>query len=211
MTPKHHPFICVEGIDGVGKSTVAKNLAEAISGVYFKTPSKPYSDVREAIDEQADTASRFYFYLSSVTFASQQIERLCSTTPVVCDRYIYSTYAYHFVKDATLRAKVLALPVLPPTILVPDFTVLLTADESERQCRLAARLGQTFSNEKIQERDGTFLASVESEFRKMGLCVVDTTATSVTEVVSQIIYRLGELLQPAHEYMKGTLTQNCYA
>ena len=136
MALKRHPFICVEGIDGVGKSTVARKLAETINGVYFKTPSKPYSDVREAIDEQADTASRFYFYLSSVTFASQKITRLCSETPVVCDRYIYSTYAYHFVKDATLRTKVLALPVLPPTILVPDFTVLLTADEPERQRRL---------------------------------------------------------------------------
>jgi dTMP kinase len=199
MELKHHPFICIEGIDGVGKSTVAKRLAEAINGVYFKTPSKPYSDAREAIDQQADTISRFYFYLSSVTFASQQIARLCSTTPVVCDRYIYSTYAYHLAKDPTLSSRIVALPVVLPTIHIPDLTVLLTSEEQERQRRLAIRRGQTSSNESFQDRDGAFLALVEKEFSKMGLCSINTSAMSVTDVVHKVLCRIRGFLQPAHK------------
>src|SRR5205085_3065414 len=126
-----YPFICVEGIDGVGKSTVAGKLATALDGIYYKTPPPPYDSIRANIDKKADPWARFYFYLSAVSFASAEISRLRLTQSVVCDRYIFSTLAYHIAMDECFRGHEVA-----PSLLMPDVTFLLVAVEEERVRRL---------------------------------------------------------------------------
>ena len=54
------PFIAIEGIDGVGKSTCAKLLAEKMSAYYYKTPSGIFEKVRTTIDISVDPYTRVY-------------------------------------------------------------------------------------------------------------------------------------------------------
>ena len=54
-------------------------------------------------------------------------------TNVICDRYLFSTLAYHIALGLTLD------PALVPTVLMPNRTFLLVADEAERLSRLAGR------------------------------------------------------------------------
>lgn len=61
-----HPFIVIEGLGGVGKTTVGKILAEKIGGVYIKTPAESFLSARKEIDACADPMARFFFYLSTV-------------------------------------------------------------------------------------------------------------------------------------------------
>jgi thymidylate kinase len=176
-----HPFVCIEGLDAVGKTTVAKALAVALEGVYYKTPSSPYDSLRASIDAKADPVARFYFYLSAVAFASAEIGELLKTSPVVCDRYLYSTVAYHRAMDARLRADGHALG-----LLVPDYAALLVVDEGERLRRLSGRAGGPVHDAKW-EADTAFLAKVEREFRTMPLTVVDTSTLTVAGVVEHIL------------------------
>jgi len=179
------PFVCIEGIDGAGKTTTARLVAQALGGRYYKTPPTPHALVRGEIDQQADPISRFYFYLSSVCLAAHEIQKLLSSGAVVCDRYIYSTYAYHFVMDQRLRACTLPLP-----LLMPDLAVLLTVDERERLARLRDRSDPIAHSDAAIESNTDFLARVETEFRTMRMLVIDTASKSPDHVATEVLAAL---------------------
>lgn len=181
-----HPFVCIEGVDGVGKTTIALKLAAKLGAVYYKTPSPPFDLIRSQIDSAADPRTRFLYYLSSVAHASSEILQLLDRSPVVCDRYIYSTVAYHVCMEDTLRRW---LPV--GVFLKPDLSVLLTADQPTRIARLAARGPNGFDAQV--ESNHEFLAKVQDEFLKFDFCLVDTSRVSIDEVVAKVVARLTEM------------------
>ena len=58
-------FISLEGLDGVGKTTVTKMLAEELAGVAVQTPQPELHEVRRHID-RGNAFVRFHFYTSSL-------------------------------------------------------------------------------------------------------------------------------------------------
>lgn len=177
-----HPFIVLEGLNGVGKTTVGKLLAERLGGEYYRTPPPPFDQIRERIDSSGDPIVRYYFYLSSVCYASIQIGQKRRKTPVVCDRYILTTQCYH---------SVLGISVVNTDSLQlekPDLTVLLTCREPERQVRLSQR-GRTH-NDLEEERMG-IASAFEREYRlSPEIFEVDTTDMAPKEVVNAILKQL---------------------
>jgi dTMP kinase len=131
------PFVVVEGLDGVGKSTLARGLAHALDAELLSTPPSSLGDVRAA----ADTAfarcpdAMELFYAATVAAASCDIRRiLCGGRPVVLDRYLLSTLVY-----AELRARPLPLADLAGRLAVPDLTLLCVAPLPERRLRMERR------------------------------------------------------------------------
>lgn len=180
-----YPFICVEGIDGTGKSTVAREAARRLNGIYYKTPPEPFSGIRQVVDRVSDPYARALYYVAAVAYAATEIHCLCEIAPVVCDRYIFSTIAYHEVLAPEVGAAVRSLPFDPP-----DHSFLLVAEESERLRRLEERAKQLELPPLNRDYDSGFLARVQEKFLGLGLTLIDTTHATSDEVAALIADRV---------------------
>jgi len=130
-------FIVLEGLDGVGKTTLAKGLAKELDGEYMSTPGEPFSDCRRFIIDAMgdDQLGRALFYASTVSVQGKRaLEQVSSGRCVIMDRYWGSTVAY-----AKARGVEVDLEALTPGLVMPDLVVLITLDEEVRRSRLLQR------------------------------------------------------------------------
>lgn len=130
-------FIVLEGLDGVGKTTLARGLAEELDGEYMSTPGEPFSECRGFIIDAMgdDQLGRALFYASTVSVQGKRaLEHVASGRRVIMDRYWYSTVAY-----AKARGVEVGLEALTPGFVMPDLVVLVTLDETVRRSRLIQR------------------------------------------------------------------------
>jgi len=187
MKPKY-VFISLDGVDGVGKTTVAKLLAVDGSFQYHKSPAGPFAQLRKEVDAHASPLERYCFYRLATQYDSVQISQLLERGPVVCDRYIASTAAYHIAMDARIRV------IHNDTgLLKPHFAFLLSARSEIRDKRLLERA--KISSDIEIERNSAFLDRVAEIFMSFGLIYTDTsdiTAEEVTETIRRIVAK-GEI------------------
>lgn len=172
-------FISIDGVDGVGKTTVAKLLATSCSFQYHKSPSGPFAHLRKEVDNHANPLERYCFYHIATQFDSSQIEQLLLSGSVICDRYIASTAAYHFAMDhriSTIHNN--------GGLLKPDFAFHLGARSEVRDKRILSR-ANVLSDIKI-ERDSSFLDRVAEIFMSFGLIYIDTSDITIAEVVAKM-------------------------
>ncbi len=175
------PFICLEGIDGVGKSATARALARRLGAHHYRTPPPPFDAIRRHVDATGDFRARYHFYLAAVHCASVEIASLVRSAPVVCDRYLYSTLAYH----APLAGQEPSLGQFAHLFL-PSPAILLTVAEDLRRERLARRgLGRL--PDAQWEADPAYLAQVQEQFRSFGLVELDTTGLTPEQAAEKII------------------------
>lgn len=180
---KKFPFIAIEGIDGVGKSTCAKLLAEKISAYYYKTPSGIFEKICTSIDVSVDPYARFIFYLGATLYASEEIKNIVTRQPVVCDRYLLSTIIYH----EAMGVDISSIIQKPPAILAPDHYIHLYADENTRTQRL---LGRNFlsPSDSALEKNKELQRQIHYGFTKSpGMIHIDTSLISPEEVCVRIL------------------------
>ena len=89
----------VEGLDGVGKTTVAKALSEELSMVYVREPGglKSGEDIRRVIMENdlGSLAEVFLFFASRVEMLNKVlVPAMTEGKDVILDRFFLSTIAY---------------------------------------------------------------------------------------------------------------------
>jgi dTMP kinase len=140
-------FIAIEGIDGTGKSTLARNLRTAIHdaiGVWpvaTHEPSSPELEhrIRELFKREAGPLAgeemATLFTADRILHLDQVIRpALAAGQIVICDRYKLSTQVY---QHGACRENVLeSLCSIPPE---PDLTILLTIDPAVARARMVAR------------------------------------------------------------------------
>jgi dTMP kinase len=179
-----HSLIVVEGIDGAGKTTVARRLAVALRAKYLSTPPPPLDSIRKYFDKQTSVETRFLFYLCSVAFASDIIRRELVKRDVVCDRYLGSTLAYHRALGMRVRWDARELSVVRP-----DFAFFLhVSDERERMRRIKGRGKITRGDRLVENSD--LRERLIREYNKFRWYKIDTSNRSVEEVVAVIRSRL---------------------
>ena len=171
-----HLFISIDGVDGIGKTTVAKLFATNSFFKYYKSPSGAFLQLREEIDVHATPLERYCFYRLATQFDSIQINQLLKDSSVVCDRYISSTFAYHAVMDN--RIKIIHNSV---GLMIPHFAFLLGARSEVRDKRIHER-AEILSDAKL-EKDSLFLDHVAETFMSLNLIYIDTSDITAEEVV----------------------------
>lgn len=153
-------LVVVEGLDGVGKTTLATSLAQRTGATFLTTPSAPLRALRDRLEAELSSAdSRQLFYALSVLEVSEHMkERLARGEDLILDRYWLSTLAY-----GALRATRLGLLEVEALLQPADLTLLLHASTEERRRRLAQR---GLSAADRASLDPAAEALVEEHFRR---------------------------------------------
>lgn len=189
-------LIVFEGINGVGKTTLSKLLRDKLVNQGVKTIR--YEDIEEKnsgfnliksfIKIQVPVNSSLLFYLASAIYKSRQIERLLKHNWVICDRYVYSTWAYHKARKATLC---LILDIRRISIRLPDFLFLIKVADNIRLDRIKNRLANNAYDFKVKTHRN-FVGKMEKEIEKFKPTIINNShlpppPIEVTEKIYKIV------------------------
>ena len=146
MGNKKGAFICIEGLDGSGKTTQAKLLAKKLqkgyNAVYTAEPSR--GKIGAFIRERCLYGEkRLSSVVEALLFAADRLEhmenevlpRLRQGRQVVCDRYVYSSLAYQGAAGLSLRW----IEKVNEHALRPDLAIFIDADPNIVMERLKPR------------------------------------------------------------------------
>lgn len=89
------PFIVLEGVSGIGKSTLTRLLTRRMEATSLHTLPQPHTDWSPAVNTKLRSLPQFAFYLSGVLHASDSVRLTRAIGPVIADRYLSSVIACH--------------------------------------------------------------------------------------------------------------------
>lgn len=202
-------FITLEGGEGVGKSTQARRLADALRTngrevVLTREPggSEGAEAVRGLLLE--GDPGRWGAGAEALLFAAARADHVEKTIRpalargawVVCDRFLDSSRAYQGAAGAIADADILALHRIGSAGLLPDRTLLLAMPDDEAAARARARDGD--AADRIGGRDADYHARVNAAFRAFAAAEPDRfrlvdASGSEAEVTARLVAALGDL------------------
>jgi dTMP kinase len=180
-------FIAIEGIDGVGKSTIVEGIASQLrsEGYPVRTVSglcDPFQNLRNKIQDIRGVYSRYLFYLASNAAISAFVRENTTDEWVVCDRYVYTTQAYHIARGIKYP---IALQDLDIELPQHAFWIKL-ADEDVRQRRIFSR-GPLAPDDHLVRTGTGILDRVEQIYQQYGLIPIDNSGPDPQIAVRQIL------------------------
>ncbi|MCL1906300.1 MAG: dTMP kinase [Clostridiales bacterium] len=192
-------FITFEGIDGCGKSTSAKMLAERLqaAGQVVTLTREPGagrlgSKLRRMLltDDSLQPEARAEALLFAADRAAHVQEvilpALKAGNVVLCDRYTDSTLAYQGGGRGLPEAFLRRLNDFAGFGLCPDITFFLSLPIE------LARLRQGHSPDRLEQEDGEFFFRIAEVYRRLAaeeparICVIDATQTP-EQVLADIV------------------------
>jgi len=186
--------IVLEGLDGVGKSTTARHLADLLDAELLATPGADLEPARSFLEPHLDAhpEARMLWYAATVVRASDRLRALRQAgRAAVVDRYFLSTLAY-----AELRGATLGLAEVERALLVPDLTFYLHAPHHVREARLHGRPRNTPEDRRTLAH--TADARLHATFHRLGArpiagCFHPVLAVADPDQVAQTIRVLAAL------------------
>lgn len=177
-------FIALEGLQGVGKSTVYHELQSRLDNTWKIVPSisKEINDTRKIVDLSGNADARYLFYLSQVILSGKVIESLLNqNNNVLIESYIFRTITYHEGVGSSLT--------FSPTqfdIPKPNKVFYLACEDLERIKRINSRNKRVgFWNELAETHNTQIKAKYAELMDKM--IVIDTTFISPQDTVEKIL------------------------
>ena len=203
-------FISLEGGEGVGKSTQARRLADALRArgldvLLTREPGgSPGAEAIRSLLLEGE-ASRWSPGAEALLFAAARADHVAKTirpaletgTWVVCDRFIDSSRAYQGAAGAIGDQAITDLHRIGSQDFLPDRTLILDLPDAEAAARADAR--DEGSPDRIGGRGAAFHRKVVQAFRAYAaeepdrVRLVDASG-SQTEVTERLLRALGDLL-----------------
>ena len=165
-------FVTFEGVDGSGKSTQARLLAEQLRAegrevVHTREPGGTAlgEQVRELIlhgGRMAPWAEAALFAAARAQLVDEVIRpALARGADVVCDRYLDSSLAYQGLARGLGIERVLDLNLLATGGLLPDRTFLLLIDPRQAPERLPGQ------HDRLERESDDFHARADAGYREL--------------------------------------------
>ena len=180
--------IAIEGLDGVGKTTVAREVASRLGFCFIEKPlhlvldsegMDCYLRATAVINQRMDGNFKTLFYGAGNYLVSQ----LAKEKNIVTDRHLVSNYYCNSEQNDLLFDQ------LVNYCGIPDLTVILFASPEVRRDRILHRnpndpdlLTKTVNNDGYQKMQ-YFLKKYQMPFH-----LIDTTSLDIDRVVETIIY-----------------------
>ena len=197
-------FVTLEGVDGAGKSTQARMLAEALGPetVLLREPGGTVAGERlrellkDASVELTPRAELMLFCAARAELVDQVIApSLAAGRDVVCDRFVDSTAAYQGGARGIDPGLVATLNAAAVRGCMPDRTILLRLDTETAVERARERCESPISDRFEAEGD-RFQDRIAAEFVRIAAAeperfVVVDAAGSVDEVHARVLEALG--------------------
>jgi dTMP kinase len=193
-------LITIEGVDGVGKTTLVNLLKKKIAEEHSLNEKvlftrEPYAS-RAMIDVEDPWEKLFLFMADHCKHMNEVILPNHGTKIIVCDRYIDSRVAYQSVD--ILRACEYDLPYniqyylyeeIHKSSMFPDKTFLLTAEEGTIISRLLYRGGGDAG--VLYEKDTTKLIEIQEMYLDEAIgndrfVIIETDNKTPEEITAQI-------------------------
>ncbi|WP_423792924.1 dTMP kinase [Methanocaldococcus indicus] len=177
-------FIVFEGIDGSGKTTISKMLANHLG--YFWTAEPTDGEIgkfiREILTKNKNIDSKAITLLFTADrYEHQKIIKENIKKGVICDRYFFSTLAYQSV----LGVEDEFIKYINKDIIMPDVVFLLVVDVDEAIKRL--KTSDLFEKKSFLEKVQKKYLELAKEYN---FIVIDTSNKSIDNVFNEILKRL---------------------
>ena len=184
--------IAIEGMDGVGKTTASKLLAEKLGYKFIDKNLRELFDednsydnyvrIRNKVNASSDRLFTAWFYALGNVYLHTAHEK----ENIVTDRYFLSNYAWSGTDNNTE-----VYDLLVKKLGFPDLTVILYADEHAILSRLRHRNKLDSDIKKVTLAKEKYEKMVYfCEKYKMPYMVIDTSNLSPEEVVEVIMKRI---------------------
>jgi thymidylate kinase len=171
-------IVAVEGLDGVGKTTFSRILAEYIGATYARLPPPELLLASTSLFAMHDSLARYLYYLSGVASIADTAR---TSSLLVADRFIASAHALHVHVQGEIADYLRGLPF--PS---PDVTFYLHATEPVRRTRLELRGSPLDPFEQRLETDASFRQRVSETLQSYPRTYVLDTTGSRPEAVARV-------------------------
>ncbi len=198
-------LITLEGIDGTGKSSIAKMLGNKFpEAVFTREPTGSWigKAVQKSIESDTDPLAELFLFVADHAEHITKVIRpaLAEGKLIISDRYFDSRYAYQgaTLSDIFDDAMGWVQGIHKGWTIVPDLTILFTIDPAVAVARCGVR-GEHTKFEKIE-----FLRSVQENFLKLAreeplrFVIIDADA-SFEVVGSEVESVVREFMRPLDE------------
>jgi dTMP kinase len=181
-------LIVIEGVNGVGKSTTARHLADRLGAALFHYfPEFNRFRQEMGLDVRVAALPRLMYYLGAALHLSDLVRARLAHGHVVCDRYLASPLSLLIAEGALDDNEVCRLSgPFEGYVCAPHLTLLLTADHPTASARLRARTAGTEAMTPVERRvleSAEFFHKREAALRRHAgrlgsLVELDTTGLS---------------------------------
>lgn len=205
-------FITFEGIDGSGKSTQLRSLADHLRsrGIDVVTTCEPGGtplgkNLRRAFLETTETVAPMSELLSFAADRAQHVEHLirpalAAGLIVISDRYADATYAYQGAGRGFPEDKVLQVIDLATGGLKPDLTLFFDISVAEAISRMEERDETHSKKNRMDEETAEFYGRVRDAYlgiarREPGRFRVIDASGSREEIHAKVVKEVSDLLE----------------